>query len=356
MDTIIHSDCRFFKGDIPCLPHKKFGVHCFNCTPYDKVSVDILVIKLGAIGDVIRTTPIIDALRKKYVGCRITWITQSPQILHPDSLERILPWNFESILYLQNTPFEIAINLDKDKEACSLMKSVNSNIQFGFTLQNGVPSTCSSLADHKFLTGLFDDYSQQNTKSYLTEIFEICDLEYQSQSYQINTKHLSDYHWDIPTNSKIIGLNTGCGDRWTSRLWPDEYWVSLIQLLQNNGFSPLLLGGKQEDQKNSELAKNTGVIYLGHFPLDQFVSLVNQTELVVSQVTMGMHITLALGKKLVLMNNIFNKHEFDLFDNGVIIEPTKKCECFYLGKCKNGQSCMTDILPEAIFSAILKLA
>ena len=31
VDEIIHADCRHFKGDRPCVPHKREGVHCEGC-------------------------------------------------------------------------------------------------------------------------------------------------------------------------------------------------------------------------------------------------------------------------------------------------------------------------------------
>ena len=55
-DKLIYkSDCRHFLGHIPCKPHKKHNVHCNNCSFYEKKTGKILIIKLGAIGDVIRT-------------------------------------------------------------------------------------------------------------------------------------------------------------------------------------------------------------------------------------------------------------------------------------------------------------
>ena len=70
---------------------------------------------------------------------------------------------------------------------------------------------------------------------------------------------------------------------------------------------------------------------------------------------MAMHITIALGKKIVLMNNIFNKHEFDLFGKGKIVEPDKPCDCFYKGSCIHETSCMKDLPAEKVFKAIVKL-
>ncbi len=67
---------------------------------------------------------------------------------------------------------------------------------------------------------------------------------------------------------------------------------------------------------------------------------------------MGMHITLALGKKIILMNNIVNPHEFDLFGKGEIVMPDKECKCFYRGSCVDGISCMEHLTPEKIAAAI----
>ena len=59
----VKRDCRFFRGDVPCKPHKQHGVHCSECKYYEKIDKNILIIKLGAIGDVIRTTPLLRRLK-----------------------------------------------------------------------------------------------------------------------------------------------------------------------------------------------------------------------------------------------------------------------------------------------------
>ena len=76
-------DCHYFCGDRPCLPHKNSGVHCENCAEYDPIKARILIIKLNAVGDVLRTAGIIPALKVKYPGAYITWITD------PDAVPRL---------------------------------------------------------------------------------------------------------------------------------------------------------------------------------------------------------------------------------------------------------------------------
>ena len=112
-------DCSHFEGHIPCKPNKQFDVQCDDCSHYDKNTSSIIIldtkesllqeifkicnftqqelieetskiqiqatkilfIKLGAIGDVIRTTPLLEKYKKVYGNCHFTWITHSPAYL-----------------------------------------------------------------------------------------------------------------------------------------------------------------------------------------------------------------------------------------------------------------------------------
>lgn len=356
----IKSDCRFFKGDVPCKPHKQFGVHCIDqlgddCIHYDPVKEKILIIKLGATGDVIRTTPILHPLKKQFPNSKIFWLTLSPSIV-PDAVDMILDFNLANIEYLKAEKFDLLINLDKDKEACALANLINSKEKKGFILKNGVPSPANSLAEHKYLTGIFDDYSKQNTKNYLVEMFEIIGFEYKDEKYILPDFKLLNVSWNLDNKKKVIGLNTGCGGRWTSRLWKDEYWISLAKSLLQNNYEVVFLGGEQEDEKNKMFAEKSGGKYFGHFSLEKFINLVDNCDLVVTAVTMAMHITLGLNKKIVLFNNIFNKHEFELFGLGEIIEPEKECKCFYKPTCTNSDyRCMDLISVEKVLDSINRL-
>jgi heptosyltransferase-2 len=358
METIgiagIKTDCIFFKGDLPCAPHKKSGVHCPDCPSYQAIETRILIIKLGAIGDVIRTTPLLRKIRKEYPNCKITWLTQTPSILPASEINEILKYDFASVLYLQQCKFDIVFNLDKDKDACALALQLDSKQKFGYTLKDGVAYPMNDLAIHKYTTGLFDTVSKANTKSYVKEIFEMVGWNFEGEEYVFDNHEDKGFQWNLNRSKKLIGLNTGCGDRWTTRLWPDENWVNLIQLLQKAGYEPVLLGGEQEHSKNESLAKATNATYLGHFSLPMFINLTYQMDLVVTQVTMAMHISVALQKQTVLMNNIFNPYEFELYGRGEIVSPSKPCECYFAGKCKHGASCMKDLSPETVFEAVKK--
>ena len=353
-DNKYYSDCKYFRGYIPCVPHKETGIHCEECDKYAAKSKIILIIKLGAIGDVIRTTPLLHKIWVEEPDALVWWLTYSPAIL-PDSIDKILTYDAESLMIMQATEFDTIINLDKDPQAGALTKLLNAKKKIGFTFEKGKPAPINNDAEHKFLTGLYDDVNKANTKSYLEEIFEICGWKFSGEEYILDCD--PQYKWDIPSDGKkIIGLNTGCGDRWRSRLWDEKYWIELIGLLDKAGYYPMLLGGRQEDEKNKRLAKASGAYYPGHFSLQQFISLVNQCGLVVTAVTMGMHIAMGLKKPIVLMNNIFNPNEFELYGRGKIIQPEKECTCYFSPNCKNPDYfCMDSLKPQTIHDAVVSI-
>ncbi len=351
---LIHQDCKFFKGDVPCKPHKEFGYHCDGCPVYKKISNNILIIKLGAIGDVIRTTPLLKKLKEEFPNSYITWLTYSPDILSKNWIDRILSFSIENIELLKNIEFDWLINLDKDGIAVSLTNSIKAKKKTGFTIDEfGHAKAISSKAEeHKWLTGLFDDLNKQNTKHYVQEIFDICGFNFNNEEYILEVEP-SRVEWNIDKSKKVIGLNTGCGGRWTSRLWPTEYWVKLSKDLLSKNYEVILLGGEQEDEKNKFIQKESGAKYFGFFSLKVFMDLLNQCETIVSAVTMAMHLAIGLKKNLILFNNIFNKNEFYLYGRGQILEPEFDCDCYFSQTCPN--NCMQYLVPEIVLESIKKL-
>lgn len=353
----IKYDCKHFKGHIPCKPNKKSDYVCGDCPEYIKPSKKILVIKLGAIGDVIRTTCLIHKFEELYPNCHITWLTQSPDVLPSDRIDQIFKFDFVSLYTLRNSEFDIAINLDKEPEACMLLSEVEAKTKHGFIWKNHHIAAADKNAEHKLITGLFDNISKENTKSYQQEIFEICGFDFKDEGYILNfNQELAD-KWktefdNLSEGKKVVGLNTGCGERWQTRLWPEDKWIDLIGKLKEEGYFPVVLGGKAEHKKNRMFAEETGCYYPGHYSLQEFIAISSRCDTIVTQVSMMMHIAIGLKKYMVLMNNIFNKYEFELYNNGVIVEPPSGCECYYGNTCKKGESCMKYIEPEIIMSSI----
>ena len=82
-------DCRYYIGDRPCI----FVRECTGCPHYSPQGTRILIIKTGALGDVLRTTILLGGIKRAYPESHITWITAPAAVpLVPGSLvDRIWP-------------------------------------------------------------------------------------------------------------------------------------------------------------------------------------------------------------------------------------------------------------------------
>lgn len=352
----IKTDCLYFNGYSPCKFHKQYSVHCPACTFYQKYNKKILIIKLQAAGEVIRNTPLLLKIHQTFPDSKIYWLTKYPELLPENQIYKVLHFSLESITFLYQEEFDIIYSLDKDLDGASLANSIKAKVKKGFSVSDGVIVPFDRDARHKWLTGIWDDTMQRNVKHYVEEIFELCGFQWDGETYILPPMMTPDV--SIPGNKKIIGLNTGAGALWKTRIWAEERWSQLIQILEKD-YTVLLLGGPDEDEKNKRLAHSSPALYFGVFPYRQFIGLVNYCDLMVTGVTMSLHIGIGLKKKIILLNNIFPANEFYLYNLGTVLEPSLPClGCYkktFDHHCSTSSSCLDLISAEQVAATIPEL-
>ncbi len=298
----LRTDCLHYAGDRPCWPHTELGYRC-TCLKFKPTVRRGLIIKLGAAGDVLRSTPLLRALNPIARGTKILWVTHSPELIPPQACDPVRP-SAATMARIAATKWDFCWNLDKDPDACAILASADASEYRGYTLRHSVPYPVDQAAWHKFATGIDDPYSRGNRQSYVEEIFEIVGLPFNKEEYWLRTPTAEARATAaalLPENP-TIGLNIGAGKRWPSRIWPMQFWI----------------------------------------------------ELIVSAVTMAMHLAIGTRTPLVLLNNIFNRYEFELYGRGEIVEPPIPCDCYYRGVCQTGRNCINEISPAAVFQAVLR--
>lgn len=313
----------------------------------------ILILKVGLAGEVLRCTPLLRRLRLEYPDAEITWVTSFPDFVPSKWVHRVLRHSWDTVLRLQAEKFDLLLSLDKDPETCALASLLHVPEKRGFGLNsNGRIVPIDPRATHKWLTGVFDDCMLENRTHYVQEMFELCGFEYRGEHYI-----LEELEPGIePAQKPRIGLNTGASNVWSTRLWPENHWQILARNLLEAGYDVLLLGGTLEDRKNRAIAEATGARYEGVVPYRRFFGLIDGCDVVVTGVTMGMHVAIARQKPVILLNNIFNRHEFHLFGRGTILEPEGlKCLGCYKPRFDSHcpvHECMGLIPSDRVFKAV----
>ena len=80
MSRYLRPDCRNYRGSRPCDPHKKTGSICESCAYFEAVEGTVCIIKLGAMGDVLRTLALLPDIRARHPNAPIVWITQGESL------------------------------------------------------------------------------------------------------------------------------------------------------------------------------------------------------------------------------------------------------------------------------------
>jgi ADP-heptose:LPS heptosyltransferase len=357
----VKTDCIEFDGYKPCPTHKLNNTLCEDCCEYVPADFRVLILKVGAAGEVLRNTPLLHKIgaecRSQGLHEEITWLTDFPEFVPKSLVHRILKYDWKNVQMLLGEEFDLLLSLDKEGPVCALANQIKAKKKKGFRLDSrGKVVPIDEDAVPKWMTGIFDDLMKENQRHYVEEIFEICGWQWSGEKYIIEDYIIPTPSFEIK-DRLLIGLNTGAGRVWPTRIWPESCWSSLILNLMEEKHDVLLLGGLDEDDKNQRLASVTGAHYEGIKPYREFVGLMTYCDLVVTGVTLALHIAVALRKKLVLLNNVFNKNEFFLYGLGSILEPNIHCTACYKqtfdSRCLVS-NCMELIKVDQVVSAVEK--
>lgn len=362
---ILKTDCRFFKGDRPCDPHKENGIKCDDCSYYRAVKSKILIIKLDAVGDVLRTTSILKPLKRKYPESYIEWCTRfsSLEIFKNNPLvDEVILIEDDALFRINAQKYDIVINLDTSKLSSAIAADASAKEKFGFVLnRKGYVESTSASARQWLEMSAFDDVKKANTKSYQKIVYEILDLDLPVKPPLI---HISDkekkkisakqFVRNLNHKTPVIGLNIGVGTKWPSKGWPLQRWQDLLKNLSVDKYNLLLLGGPEEIDIMQQLKNEfKSTIDTGcDNSLIEFAAIVDLCDMVITADTLALHIATALEKKVIALFGPTSFNEIELYGKGVKLSSLDGCKCYYRKYCSESVSCMNKITSKMVIETI----
>ena len=286
-----------------------------------------LIIKLGAMGDVLRTTTILRA-----VPGPVTWVTRPaslpllegiPQIAEALTLE-------EASERLRGRHYALAACLDDEAEACRLLDLVQFDRHVGAYLEDG-HVTYGESARPWYDMGLLSRFGKEradalkrdNTRAYQELLFAMFDLPFRGEDYVFG-------YAPRAVDTRHVGIEMRADARWQWKRW--GRYPELIQRLQADGMDVHIF--QQRDD------------------LRDFIADVNACGLVVTGDTLTMHIALALQKRVVAVFGPTSAPE--IHDYGRLTKIVSPIECItcYLRTCDKQPNCMDEIPLERMHAAV----
>ncbi len=332
-----NTKCRFFDEKYACdtLTSENYK-DCQECKFSSEYSKKILIIKLGSLGDVIRTTSILEAIKKKYPDSFIHWLTseESSEILVGNYyIDKILVFNLENTLRIQQEKFDILFALEIDTPTTILANLIDADEKFGYYFDNGATSCFNKGAEEYLETAFLTHTKLSNRKTYQELIFWACEVPYNKEEpiFELTEKdkeyaknYLSEN--EISEKDKIIGINFSSGRRWPSKSWSNVQVKKFVKEAQKLDYKIILLGGPEEKEKLTiilnEFSEEGIKVFSNNLnnSIKEFASIINRCDKIITTDSLALHISIALQKPTIAL--FFSTPSWEIED----YERTKKVQ------------------------------
>ena len=119
----------------------------------------------------------------------------------------------------------------------------------------------------------------------------------------------------------------------------------------------LLLGGPAEQERNDRLKRASAVRLLDpgcNNTVRHFAALLSHCDVAVTGDTLAMHLSLALGKRTVVLFGPTSAAEIELYGLGEKVVPNMECLSCYKTSCDFVPNCMDLISTDMVEHAVLR--
>lgn len=325
------------------------------------MSLSFLLLKPGAIGDLLLLTPVVRQLKKRYPQSRISIVVSSQAtkmlFVNNHNIDKIYVYEKKGAHKSFSDFLNLSKEIKKDKYDI-ILHFQRSNIRLWLLT--------FFMCAKKFVV-----YKKNNSKHAVINHLEILskvgispdfndiklDLFLDAESELFAENFFKNYKLE---KGNVVALNIGASHR--VNRWHPGYFSTLIDLLNAKGIKSLLIGGVEDIPLSLEILKKCdkkNVVNLtGLFNLLQLGAFLKNVKLLVTGDTGPMHIATAVGCKVIALFGPADPGRSGPIGNEHIVLQAKHISCVPCKKrvCKNKEylKCMTELKPDYVLEKILE--
>ena len=334
----------------------------------------ILLVRLGALGDVVHAIPVAAALRRAFPSARIDWLVSGRHRaildLVPIIDRRLVIDGGESaggrtllaaVRGIRKSRYDLAIDLQGLLKSAALARSSGADRVIGFAA-----SYLRERLARLFYTEVYDPgcaglYDPRETR----HVVEINLGLLQPLGIPVAAPEFPIEHVDSPVAADVCGRTGGryallnpCA-QWPNKRWPPSRLGRVAAVLRERyGLTSVALWGQQgERELADDLVAHAGgaAIVSPRASIADLVALARGAALMVSGDTGPAHIAAAVGTPIVGIfgptrpsrNGPWSKQD-------VTVSRADVCQCHHLRRCRLDQMCLLDIQVEEVLAAIAR--
>ena len=341
----------------------------------------ILVVKFWGIGNIVRASPAFRAIRERFPGAQVTFVTLSQNKgVYEDSglFDEVIYLKLNSVraflwdvlvkfFLLRRKKFDLILNFEPWANFAEIVSFyVGVRMRVGYTAPQRrslfnvrVPFIESEHISRSFFRILHPfGLRTPNDLSPLLISVTKKDRDYVAQLF---------HKEGLCADDLIVAINVNASDVADARRWLPQRYADLSDIIiEEFGAKIVFIGGPGEMERVQsviDLAKNIGVNMAGRTSLKQAIAVLDRADIFITNDSGPMHLAMAMQTPTVALfgpespqryGPVSNMH-YPIFKN----YDCSPCISFKRAKkirCKNGAKCITDITVDDVMEGVRKLA
>ena len=298
----------------------------------------ILIVKFGALGDILMATPLLTALRQAYPEAHLTWLVEDKNVQAIDAnpfVDEVMLWSSGQWSLMRSTRPRNWIKNRFGLRWLVGLARLRRRLKHRFdTVITFHPEHWQFLLDaaaSDVSIGVFQspgeqkrDYTSRYTKAY-TEAFPPHQIDiyllpldalglpppadkqmvigYTAKDAEAAERHLREQ--GMRPGFVVLAPKT----TWASKCWPEDHWVSLGDALAQAGKQVVLIGSASEAESAQRIAlgmqsqgmQSQPAMLAGKLSFREAAALIARASLVVSSDSGPMHVAAAVGTPCVAL-------------------------------------------------------
>jgi lipopolysaccharide heptosyltransferase I len=321
--------------------------------------MNILVVRLGALGDVVHTIPAVAALRRAFPDARIDWLVEARHRSIVDlvavldgvvALEDSSPgaWR-RAIVDLRRTRYDVAIDFQGLLKSAVLARASGAARVIGFSIWHLREKTA-----RPFYSSAGDAEGGHVIGKNL-RLLRVLGIDRDVIEFPLRPSH-------SPAAFALRELAPGpyalinAGAAWPNKRWPPERFGQVAAFLaEARGLTPVVLWGPGEDALAQAVidASSGRAVLAPPTRVADLVTLSRDSALVISGDTGPLHIAAAVGTPTVSVFGPTNPARNGPWnEDDVVVSRFDQCGCHYDRRCHQASWCLLDVQASEVCAAI----
>jgi lipopolysaccharide heptosyltransferase I len=332
--------------------------------------MNILIVRLGALGDVVHAIPAAAAIRAAFPDARIDWIVDarhSPILELVTALDGIVrihgrgvaAWS-NAVRRLRETPYDVALDLQGLMKSAVLARASGASRVAGFSIwhlrEKGArpfysETDAGTAGEPNVLDGEEGHVIHKNLRLLRILGIETSQIEFPLARVASGA---ADAVRDRFVGQPFALINPGAA--WPNKRWPPDRFGAVASFLRDvRGVPSLVLWGPGEESLAADVVSASGgaAVQAPATAIHDVVEIARRAELIVSGDTGPLHLAAAVGTPAVA---VFGPT--DPLRNGPwhpgdqVVSRYDTCGCHYDRRCQAAQWCLEGVSVAEVTAAI----